>query len=76
MLHAKIQPHRTSGFREDFEGFTIYRHGGHFGHVTNTIFINLCPLFPRRLHIKIGFDWSKRCLKMMVIYMYIASGQG
>ena len=26
---------------------------GHIGHVTK----NLCFLFPRRLHIKFGFDW-------------------
>ena len=38
--------------------FIIYRHGGHFGHVTKTVFTKLlCPLFPRRLHIKFGFDW-------------------
>ena len=29
------------------KGFTIYGHGGNLGHVT----------YPRRLHIKFGFDW-------------------
>ena len=34
----------------------IYGHGGHLGHVTETIFINSCPSFPRRLHIKFDTD--------------------
>ena len=37
--------------------FTIYGLGGHLGHVTWTIYINFCSPFPRRLHIKFGFDW-------------------
>ena len=59
MLHAKFQYHRASGSGEqDFlKVFTIYGRGGHLGHVTKTIFINLCPLFLRSLHIKICFDW-------------------
>ena len=37
--------------------FTIYRHRGHLGHVTWTIYTNVCSNFPRRLYIKFGFDW-------------------
>ena len=37
--------------------FTIYGHGGHLGHVTWTIYTNFGSPFPRRLHIKFGFDW-------------------
>ena len=39
MLHTKSQGHRPSGSgEEDFlRVFTIYRHGGHLGHVTRTI---------------------------------------
>ena len=37
--------------------FAIYSHGGHFGHVTWTIFINLRSPFVRMLHMKFGFDW-------------------
>ena len=37
--------------------FAIYRHGGHLGHVTWTIYINSLSPLPRRLHIKFGFDW-------------------
>ena len=37
--------------------FNIYRHGGHLSHVTWTIYITFCSTFPRRLHIKFGFDW-------------------
>ena len=59
MLHAKFQDHRTSSSNiEDFlKAFTIYGHGGHLGHVTWTIYINFCSPFPKRLHIKFGFDW-------------------
>ena len=56
MLHAKFQDHRTSGSgEEDFLRFLP--HGGHLGHVTWTIYINFRSPFPRRLHIKFGFDW-------------------
>ena len=59
MLHAKFQDHRTSGSgEEDFLSFfTIYGHGGHLGHVTWTIYTKFPSPFPRRLHIKFGFDW-------------------
>ena len=59
MLHAKFQDHRTSGSREEdfFKVFTIYGHGGHLGHVTWAIYIKFRYPFPRRLHIKFGFDW-------------------
>ena len=40
-----------------FEGFfTIYGHCGHFGHVTQMLRTNFCSPYPRRLHIKFGFD--------------------
>ena len=54
MLYTKFQHHRTSSSgEEDFlKVFIIYRHGGHLGPVTWTIYIN----FPRRLNIKFGFD--------------------
>ena len=59
MLHAKVQDHMTSGSGEDFfKVFTIYRQCSHLGHVTWTIYINFRSPFPRRLHIKFGFDWS------------------
>ena len=59
MLHAKFQDHRPSGSGEEdfFKVFTIFEHGGHLGHVTWTIYINFRSPFPRRLHIKFGFDW-------------------
>ena len=59
MLHAKFQDHRTSGSgkRRFLKVFTIYGHGGDLGHVTWTIYKNFCSPFPRRLHIKFGFDW-------------------
>ena len=37
--------------------FTIYGNGGHLGHVTCTIYINVLSHFPRRLHMKFGIDW-------------------
>ena len=38
--------------------FTIYGRGGHLGHVTWTIYTNFGSLFPRRLHLKFGFEWT------------------
>ena len=40
-----------------FEGFNIYRRGGHLVHVAWTIYTNFGSFPPRRLHIKFGFDW-------------------
>ena len=59
MQHAKFQDHRTSCSGEEvfLKVFTIYGHGGHLGHVTLTVYIKFCSPFPRRLHIKFGFDW-------------------
>ena len=58
MLHTKFRENRHTGSGEEFfKVFTIYRHGGHLGHVTWTNYINFRSPFPRRLHIKFGFDW-------------------
>ena len=60
MLHTKFCENLPAGSgEEDFRRvFTIYGHGGHLGHVTWTIYTNFRSPFPRRLHIKFGFDWS------------------
>ena len=54
MLHAKFQDHRTFGSgEEDFlRVFTIYGRG----HVTQKRQTNFRSPYPRRLHIKFGFD--------------------
>ena len=58
MLHAKFQDHRTSGSgEEDFFKVLPYMAWRHLCHVTWTIYINFRSPFPRRLHIKFGFDW-------------------
>ena len=51
MLHKKFQGHWSTGSEEvDFiKVFTIYRHGGHIGHVTLRVCINFYSLSPRRL---------------------------
>ena len=56
MSNAKLQDHRTYGSgEEDFlKVFTIYVHDGH---VTWTFYINFLSPFPRRFHMKFGFDW-------------------
>ena len=60
MLHAKFQDHRTSGSgEEDFLRFLPYMGmAASLVHVTWTIYINFRSPFPRRLHIKFGFEWS------------------
>ena len=58
MINAKFQNNRTSGSGEDFLKFyTIYGHGGHLGHMTWTIDINIRSPFPKRLHVKLSIDW-------------------
>ena len=39
-----------------FKVFTIYGHVGHISCVTETILVDLCPLFQTRLHIESGFE--------------------
>ena len=65
MLHTKFRENRPAGSGvEDFwRVFTICGCGGHLGHVTWTIYINFRPPFPRRLHIKFGFDWPSGFLE-------------
>ena len=60
MLHTKFCENRPTGSREkDFLRvfFTIYGRGGHLGHVTQMPRTNFRSPYPRRLHIKFGFDW-------------------
>ena len=55
MLHTKFRENRPAGSgEEDF--FTIYGRGGHLGHVTQMPRTNFRSPYPRRLHIKFGFD--------------------
>ena len=59
MLHTKSQGHWPFGSGE--EGFkrvfTIYGHGGHLGHVTQTLRTNFRSSVPLMLYMKFGFDW-------------------
>ena len=58
MLHTKFRENRpTCSGEEDFRMiFTIYGRGGHLGHVTQMLRTNFSSPYPRRLHIKFGFD--------------------
>ena len=80
MFHAKLRDHRTiSSVGEDLKVFTINEHGGHFGHVTCTIYINFFPHFQRRRHIKMALIGRAVSEKMFgnngYIHIYIAPGQ-
>ena len=57
MVHAYFQDHLTTCY-EDLKVLVVSGHGGPLGH--DTIFINSCPSFPRRLHIKFDFDMQSR----------------
>ena len=59
MLHTKFRENRPTGSgEEDFSRvFTIYGRGSHLGHVTQMPRTNFSSPYPRRLHIKFGFDW-------------------
>ena len=68
MLQTKLRGNRSIGSGEDLlMVFTIYGRGGHLGHVTWTIYINFGSPFPRRLHIKFGFDWPSGFGGMVVV---------
>ena len=58
MLHTKFRGNRPAGSgEEDFlRVFTIYGRGGHLGHVTHKLQTKFRSPYPRRLHIKFGFD--------------------
>ena len=60
MLHTKFRENRLAGSGEDFEGFIPYMGdfgcGGHLGHVTQMPRTKSRSPYPRRLHIKFGFD--------------------
>ena len=57
MLHTKLRGNRPAGSGEDFlRVFTIYGRGGHLGHLTQMPQTKYRSPYPRRLHIKFGFD--------------------
>ena len=58
MLHTKFRENRpASSGEEDFlRVFTIYGRGSHLGRVTQMPRTNFRSPYPRRLHIKFGFD--------------------
>ena len=59
MLQTKFRENRPAGSGEDFlRVFTIYGRGGHHGHVTQMPQTKYNLPYPRRLHIKFGFDWQ------------------
>ena len=58
MLHTKFHENWPTGSgEEDFKRvFTIYGRGSHLGHVTQMPRTKYCSPYPRRLHIRFGFD--------------------
>ena len=53
MLHTKFRGNRPAGSGEDFyRVFTIYGHGGHFGHVTSIMSSDFHFRLPESLHTK------------------------
>ena len=62
MPHTKFHGHRSIGSGEEgfFKVFTIYRHGGHVGHVTQLICINFHSYSHLSLHMNFGFK-SPNC---------------
>ena len=58
MLHTKfrVNPPAGSGEEDFLRVFTIYGRGGLLRHVTQMPRTKLRSPYPRRLHIKFGFD--------------------
>ena len=58
MLHTKFHENRPVGSEKKiFEGFTIYGHGGHLGHVTRIMLTNFHFLVPESFHTKLSLEW-------------------
>ena len=77
MRHTMFQEHRTLGSAKDF---VIYGHGSHLGHASKTIFTKFTFRLSKRALHKVLPRLVKRfresCLKIMIMHMYIAPGQG
>ena len=57
MLHTKFGGNQSTGSREDFlRVFTIYRRGGHLGHVTSIMSSDFHCLVSESFHTKFGSD--------------------
>ena len=54
MLHTKLRENRPA--RRFLKGFTIYRRGGHLGHVTSIMSSNFHFLVLESFHTKFGLD--------------------
>ena len=59
MLNTKFRENRPAGSgKEHFlRVFTIYRHGGHLGHVTRIMLTNFHFLVPESFHTKFSSEW-------------------
>ena len=59
MLHTKFLGNQPAGSREDdfLRVCTIYKRGGHLGHVTSIMLINFHFLVPESSHTKFGSEW-------------------
>ena len=82
--HAPCQLSRSqdtfSSGEEGFKkGFTIHVHDGHPGHVVLTISIKFLPTSDKDDHHQIWLSsasqFQRRCLKLIVTYMYIFTRQ-
>ena len=64
MLHTKFHGNRPTGFKEEdfWRVFTIYRRGGHLGHVTSIMSLDFLFLVPESFHAKFGLDQQSRGL--------------
>ena len=58
MLHTKFGENRLAGSGEEYfqRVFTIYRHGGHLGHLTSIMSSNFHFLVPESFHTKFGSE--------------------
>ena len=57
MLHTKFRGNWSAGSGEDFKGFfTIYGHGGLFGHVTSIMSSDFHFLVLESFHTQFGSD--------------------
>ena len=76
MLHTNFFGNQSAGSGDFWRVFTIYGRGGHLGHVTQMPRTYIRSPYPRRLHIKFGFDWPSGFSEGDVKALWTTDGHG
>ena len=78
MVHTKFHENPPTGSEDFRRVFTIYRHGGHLGHVTSIMLTNFHFLLSESFHTKFTSEWPSIFFRKFGLNfcMYTTLGQG